>query len=127
MSAHDECSRPGKFGCWADETIHASTLDSGAGEGDVAAPCAWFEVVDLETECEGHESLNGADMGRSIECDGSCMPEWKLAQHYGTRWLIARENSDGRFWVECYDTEAARDERVEGLRESWNEWAGELL
>ena len=22
--------------------------------------------------CEGHESLNGADMGFSAECDGSC-------------------------------------------------------
>ncbi len=25
-----------------------------------------------EDECEGHESLNGADFGRTVYCDGSC-------------------------------------------------------
>lgn len=27
---------------------------------------------DDEDECEGHESLNGADMGRTVYCDGTC-------------------------------------------------------
>jgi hypothetical protein len=26
-----------------------------------------------ENECEGHESLNGADMGVTRYCDGSCV------------------------------------------------------
>lgn len=104
MSAHDECSRPGKFDCAADEKINEITFEECIGEGDVQADCAWFAPVSLGDLFEGD-----------------------LIKHYGTRWLIARENSDGRFWVECYDTEAARAERVEGLRASWNEWAGELL
>ncbi len=28
--------------------------------------------VEPETGCEGHESLNGADLGRDVYCDGSC-------------------------------------------------------
>lgn len=38
--------------------------------GDVA-PLAEVDPGDGE-ECEGHESLNGADMGRTTYCDGSC-------------------------------------------------------
>lgn len=30
------------------------------------------ETDDDETECEGHESLDGAHMGESVYCDGSC-------------------------------------------------------
>lgn len=27
---------------------------------------------DDDDECEGHESLNGADMGATVYCDGYC-------------------------------------------------------
>lgn len=27
---------------------------------------------DDDDECEGHESLNGADMGVTVYCDGNC-------------------------------------------------------
>lgn len=103
MSKHMECSAAGKFDCAADENVHDVTLDTGLGEGHVDAPSAWFEPIDL---------------------DGDTEPG--LVEHYGTRWLIARENSQGRFWAECYDTEQAREERLEGLRESWGEWEGWL-
>ena len=28
---------------------------------------------DDEDECEGHESLDGAHMGETVYCDGSCV------------------------------------------------------
>ena len=130
MSKHEECGAVGKFDCPADETIYGTTLDSGDGEGDTAAPCAWFCEVTLEDECEGHEhdpSVPTSVAGESMLCDGRCQPDYALAQHYGTRWLIARENSNGTFWVECYDTEEARDERLEGLRQAYAEWDTDVL
>lgn len=30
-------------------------------------------TIDESNECEGHESLNGAHMGESVYCDGSCL------------------------------------------------------
>lgn len=30
------------------------------------------ELVGPDSQCEGHESLNGADMGSEVYCDGSC-------------------------------------------------------
>lgn len=125
MSKHEECASVGKFDCRADEKIHEFTLDSGMGEGNVEGPAAWFEPLDLDIECEGHShdpSIPSSVAGEAMYCDGSCRPEWALADHYGTRWIIAREDSQGRFWVECYDTEDSRDERVEGLRSAHAEW-----
>ncbi len=119
---HLSCGRPGKFDCSADEKIHQDSLEWGTGEGDVQSPSGWFDPIELEVECEGHESTAGYAMGQSVFCDGSCTPEWQLAKHYGTRWLIARENEQGQFWVETYDTEQARDERLEGLRAAYAEW-----
>jgi hypothetical protein len=34
---------------------------------------------DDEDGCEGHESLNGADMGQTVFCDGTCRPNDKIA------------------------------------------------
>lgn len=31
-----------------------------------------FDATTWSSACEGHESLNGADMGKTVECDGSC-------------------------------------------------------
>ena len=41
---------------------------------DFAAQLAVLDdVPDYEPpECDGHESLNGADMGLTVYCDGSC-------------------------------------------------------
>jgi len=106
MSKHEECGAVGKFDCPADEYIYGTTLDSGAGEGDTAAPCAWFESITLETDELGERTAFA---------------------HYGTRYLIARESDSGRFWVELYDTEEARDERLEGLRKAYAEWDTDVL
>ena len=127
MSAHDECGAVGKFDCWQDERIHELTVEFDEGEGNVEGPAGWFMPLDLEDECEGHESLNGASMGASVTCDGKCQPDWVLVQHYGTRHLIARENGLGQWWVECYDTEQARDERLEALRAAHAEWDTAVL
>lgn len=100
--AHRTCGRVGKFDCDYDATIHLLILESGlSGEGDVTAPCAWFMEFTLDI-------ADRADRAR--------------AEHYGTRWLIAREANDGRFWVETYDTEYQHAERLEQLRAAWDEW-----
>jgi hypothetical protein len=45
------------------------------GDEEQSGGYALEEALDVyreETECEGHESLNGADMGATVTCDGSC-------------------------------------------------------
>lgn len=106
MSAHEDCAAPGKFSCTADEYIQDLALDMGDGEGDVESPVAWFSEVTLD---ESDERERGA------------------AEHYGSRWLIAREFSDGRFAVEAYPTEGDRHDRLESLRAAYVEWDVRVL
>ena len=101
MSAHEDCAAPGKFSCNADEFIQDLALDSGEGEGDVSSPVAWFMEVTLDE----HDAR-----------------EAEAANHYGSRFLIAREFNDGRFTVEVYPTEGDRHERLEGLRGAYRAW-----
>lgn len=101
MSDHDQCGRAGKFDCEYDQFIYGMTVDFDEGEGNVQGPAAWFQSIDLHSE-DVHER--------------------PAILHYGAACLIARESSEGRFWVECYDTASARDERLEGLRAAHNEW-----
>lgn len=97
--AHWTCNQHGKFDCLFDEAVSQLAADDGTGEGHVEAPCAWFDAIFLDP---------GAEAG--------------LIEHYGTRWIIARENAQGFFWVETFDTEQFRDERLESLRAVWAEW-----
>jgi len=97
--AHRTCGRAGKFDCAFDESIHELTVLEGVSEGDLQAPCAWFADMQLDPGTEGG-----------------------LVEHYGTRWLIARENDQGFFWVEDFATEQMRAERLESLRKAWAEW-----
>lgn len=99
MSAHDECRGVGKFDCDADELIYDLTMDDGAGEGDVESPSGWWETVDLTEPADE-----------------------ALAEHYGARYLIAREGNDGRFWVEAYATREARNERLDVFEEAYRAW-----
>lgn len=100
MSAHTECGRVGKFDCDVDEWLHGVLLDSGEpGCGDIEAPCAWFAEVDLDRESE-------AD----------------AIDHYGSEWILARELSDGRWFVEVYPTLADRDTRVDILNRAFEQW-----
>jgi hypothetical protein len=101
FAPHDECRQPGKFDCLADEQIYEMTLDSGAGEGTVEAPTGFFEPIDL------------SDLVQL---------EVRLIAHYGGAWLIARESQLGTWWVEVFETEAFRDERLETLRQAYSEW-----
>lgn len=106
MSAHEDCAAPGKFSCTADEFIQDLSLDQGEGEGDVESPVAWFSEVTL---------------------DESDKRECRAADHYASRWLIAREFSDGRFAVEVFATEGDRHERLEALRAAYIEWDVSVL
>lgn len=100
MSAHTECGRVGKFDCTFDEYIH-DTLEGDPGEGDLQSPSAWFCAVVLDDD----DPLDVAAAG-----------------HYGGRWLIAREFSDGRWAVEVYSTDAYREERLVTLRAAFDRW-----
>jgi len=99
--SHIDCAAPGKFACTADEYVQDLALDAGDGEGDVESPTAWFCEVTLD---ETDERERGA------------------AEHYGSRFLIAREFSDGRFAVEVYAVEGDRHDRLEGLRTAYMAW-----
>lgn len=125
MSRHDDCRGVGKFDCTTDEYVNNIVLEAEPGEGHVESPVAWFAEITLEDQCEGHEHDPGtpsSNMGESIYCDGSCQREHAIAQHYGTRYLIAREFNDGRFAVEPYEREQDRDERLGELRAAYAEW-----
>ena len=39
-----------------------------------------FSEYDDDTECEGHESLDGAHMGETVYCDGSCRPDAEVIE-----------------------------------------------
>lgn len=102
--AHRTCREHGKYDCAFDEAVSGIAADDGSGEGHVEAPCAWFDGITLDP---------GTEAG--------------LIEHYGTRWLIARENNQGLFWVEDFATERFRDERLEELRKAWAEWDEAVL
>ena len=106
MSAHEDCATPGKFSCTADEYVLDYAADDGAGEGHVESPVAWFAEVVLS---EDDPMVDG------------------IIEHYGTRYLIAREFSDGRFMVECYATVVDMDERLSELRAAYAEWDTAVL
>lgn len=101
MSAHDDCAAPGKFDCTADEFIQDLALDTGDGEGDVASPVAWFLGI----------VLNPDDPR-----------EREAIEHYGTRYLVAREFDSGAFSVERYETAAYQRERLDALRGAYADW-----
>lgn len=104
MSAHETCGRLGKFDCTADEVVYDRTMDEGIGDGDVEATSMWWSSLDL-TEAEDEQ----------------------LAEHYGARYIIARENSAGTFWVEVYATTEAREERLNVLEEAYRAWYSDAV
>lgn len=109
MSAHTECGRAGKFDCDFDEWVYNLILWFGdPGEGDVQSPSAWFCEVDLDPDAEEHADKPQLDAA--------------AIEHYGSRWLIARELDDGRWFVEVYDTVEARQARLDVLRAAYEEW-----
>jgi hypothetical protein len=50
-------------------------------------------------QCEGHESLNGADMGQSVFCDGSCNPFHYEPGHPGTGPEISSRFTTREQWL----------------------------
>jgi hypothetical protein len=53
----------------------AFLADEFTGEDETSGAYELENALDVyteETECEGHESLNGADMGKTVDCDGRC-------------------------------------------------------
>lgn len=110
MSAHETCGRPGKFDCEADETISTLANEDGAGDGSVESPSGWFSGLRL---------VGGPDMDTAT-ADA-------LAEHYGVRYVIAREDGDGRFWVEAYAMPQPWQQRLDDLQEDYERWAGSWL
>lgn len=118
----------GKFDCWADERVHeiiSEGLYGGEEGGNVEAPTGWYAALTLDAECAGHEhdpSRPDSVAGETIFCDGSCTPDWRLLEHYGSPYLIVRENSQGFFWVAVHTTEERRDEHLDELEAAYREW-----
>lgn len=106
MSAHEMCGRPGKFDCAADEVVSTLANEDGAGHGSVEAPVGWFSDLDLWDNDPA---------------------EMELARHYDARYLIAREDNLGRFWVEVFVLRADRDRRLDDLQDEYERWAGAWL
>lgn len=98
---HWHCVGTGKFDCDGDESIHDALMETGAGEGDVDSPTGWFQAVDLAPD------------------------EPDALAHYGSRWLLARQDGNGFFWVMVYRTEESRDVFVTELREQYEAFASE--
>jgi hypothetical protein len=127
---HNLCSGIGRYDCDFVARIDETILDSGAGEGDVEAPVGWFEEITLDALCEGHpdddSSMNMA-AGATRYCDGSCRrgeEEHELAVHFGTPWLIARQDTHGFFWALRYASPEERDDDLEFLRDRFEGWEG---
>jgi len=99
MSAHDQCYRPGRYNCEHDEQLETRFSEVGTGQGSIEAPTGWFAEFTLMPDIEQG-----------------------LIEHYGSRWAILRESSQGFFWGEFFDTEAARDERLNALEAAWLAW-----
>lgn len=98
---HLECHDVGRFDCDFDRDVSESLAEEGEpGNGSVEW---WFWYAEL--------TLDPVRERRTVE-------------HYGTRWLIARDNSAGFFSVELYETAEARDERLEILDAAYAEWDG---
>lgn len=104
MNMHSECCRVGKFDCAFDQYVSSASGEEGPGEGDVQAPCAWFNEFTLDPEAEPG-----------------------FAEHYGGRYLVLRELNEGQFFVEVYETSEAQQERLEILRAAYEEWDIDVL
>ena len=118
MSAHSTCSNIGKLDCLFDEKVHEYTLDGFCEmDGSVEAPCGWFGKVDLVSE---------DDLGAmSIMVDGAPANEEDDAAiaHYGTRFLLVRENEQGFVYVIPFQTEEGRDAAYQQLIVEYDTWS----
>lgn len=98
MQDHAHCAAVGKFDCDFDERIHAITLESGEGSGDVESPSGWFCPVDLDED------------------------EVDLVTHYGTRWLMALENSQGFFTVLALGSKGKQSWMLDNFERAYEAW-----
>lgn len=125
MAEHGvDCHGIGKFDCEFDERVYVLSLDDQA-EGNAEAPSGWWAPIDLDVDCDGHpddDSTVNEAAGAEHTCDGSCMPEWDLFQHYGTRWLVVGGDSQGFVRVVALPTEEQRDLLAYGLLIQFNAW-----
>jgi hypothetical protein len=129
MSAHDNCHDVGKYNCDLEERLHTKVIEFESGDGHVEAPTGWFIAVDLDVECEGHEhdpSSFSSVAGVSTFCDGSCMPEWDLFTHFGSRWLLLQHNELGFVFTSRYQSEEERDADLATLEREYSEWDAEV-
>jgi len=71
-------------------------------DGDVEAPVGWFAAVTLD--------------------DTEDSPDLAALEHYGTPWLLARENSQGFFTVIPFPTIEARNQAYAQLEQDYLLW-----
>ncbi|MGO1566442.1 MAG: hypothetical protein ACTHXC_00330 [Brachybacterium sp.] len=110
---HEYCSHiKGKYACPFDSELDRMVLEWDEGDGHVEAPTGWWASIGL---------VDGDVISSALDTDR------KLITHYGTRWLIARTNGDGLFWVETYETVTARDARVDELEDAYVDWDPDAL
>ena len=95
-----------KFASKQDEMVYALTLDSrGSDSGNVEAPTGWFCTVDLNEP--------GDDTAAAIA-------------HYGSPFVIVREDQQGFVSVIGFPDKAARDEAFEDLDHAYMRWDAEV-
>lgn len=98
-----EAKAPGKYDCHFDSWVHGELLTGEAGDGHVEAPTGWFVAVDLDTGHANHD-------------------ESLAAEHYGSRWLIVKEDSRGFVGVFPFENEEQREIMLGLLVEQFNDW-----
>lgn len=77
----DELVRPAPRDLdWSDVEADAARMrwdeEQYAGADEAQAEATFREGMSawIADQCEGHESLRGEDMGREVQCDGTCRP-----------------------------------------------------
>lgn len=110
-SEHDvEHRQHGKFDCIVDEFAYACTLDGGEDTlGDVESPSGHLAKVTL---MDPHE-------------DGATWLDGRGIQHYGSRYLIVRENTQGFVQVISFDSEETREIAWQMASEAYFAWLDE--
>lgn len=108
MSAHDTCHRVGKFDCEHDEVVSEFADLAGDNDGDVDAPSGWWSTITLVPSSEMPDPEYGDDDER--------------IEHYGSRYLIAREDQQGFFKVIAFDTTEEREDYRQALADDYSAW-----
>jgi len=102
----------GSYSAHLIDDSHLVTVSGGDPLGEVLTRAPQYDGPEFNGECFGHESLDGAHMGESVECDGSCnrfvVSEWMLTDRFGS---CPDLGDYGAVWIDgkAYTVEYAED------------------